>query len=89
VRREAHSRRVVRAIGVFLQRQFWQASAVRSLLWSPWEFVLGITAPTSQQINDFNAVLAKNNLQELKVPSTSLTNASCSFIPEQGRKVNK
>jgi photosystem II stability/assembly factor-like uncharacterized protein len=42
-----------------------------------------------QQIKDFNAVLTKNNLQELKVPSTRLTNASCSFNPEQGRKVNK
>jgi photosystem II stability/assembly factor-like uncharacterized protein len=42
-----------------------------------------------QQIKDFNAVLAKNNLQELKVPSTRLTNASCSFNPEQRRKGNK
>ena len=42
-----------------------------------------------QQIKDFNAVLTKNNLQELKVPSTRLTNASCSFIPEQSGKVNK
>ena len=42
-----------------------------------------------QQIQDFNAVLTKNNLQQLKVPSSRLTNASCSFIPEQGRKVNK
>jgi hypothetical protein len=42
-----------------------------------------------QQIKDFNAVLTKNNLEELKVPSTRLTNASCSFNPEQGRKVNK
>ncbi len=42
-----------------------------------------------QQIKDFNAVLTKNNLQQLKVPFTKLTNASCSFIPEQGRKVNK
>jgi photosystem II stability/assembly factor-like uncharacterized protein len=41
------------------------------------------------QIKDFNAVLTKNNLQELKVGSTSLTNASCSFVPEQGRKMNK
>jgi photosystem II stability/assembly factor-like uncharacterized protein len=39
-----------------------------------------------QQIKDFNAVLTKNNLQQLKVLSTRLTNASCSFIPEQGRK---
>jgi hypothetical protein len=42
-----------------------------------------------QQIKDFNAVLTKNNLQPLEVPSTRLTNASCSFLPEQGRKVNK
>jgi photosystem II stability/assembly factor-like uncharacterized protein len=42
-----------------------------------------------QQIKDFNAVLTKNSLQQLKVPSTRLTNASCSFLPEQGRKVNK
>ena len=42
-----------------------------------------------QQITDFNAMLVKNNLQELKVSPTRLTNASCSFIPEQGRKVNK
>jgi hypothetical protein len=42
-----------------------------------------------QQIKDFNAVLTKNNLQQLTVPSTRLTNASCSFIPEQSGKVNK
>jgi hypothetical protein len=34
-----------------------------------------------QQIKDFNAVLTKNNLQELKIPFTRLTNASCSFNP--------
>jgi hypothetical protein len=42
-----------------------------------------------QQIKDFNAVLTKNNLQPLEVPSTRLTNSSCSFTPEPGRKVNK
>jgi hypothetical protein len=42
-----------------------------------------------QQIKDFNAVLTKNNLQDLKVPPTTLTSASCSFNPERGRKVNK
>ena len=42
-----------------------------------------------QSIKDFNAVLTKNNLQELKVGSTKLTSASCSFNPEQGRKVSK
>ena len=42
-----------------------------------------------QQIKDFNAVLTKNNLQELKVPSTRLTTASCSFNPEQSAKMHK
>jgi hypothetical protein len=42
-----------------------------------------------QQIKDFNAVLTKNNLQELNVPSTRLTNASCSFNPEQSGTANK
>jgi hypothetical protein len=42
-----------------------------------------------QPIEDFNAVLAKNNLQQLKVRPTRLTNASCSLNPEQGRRVNK
>jgi hypothetical protein len=42
-----------------------------------------------QQIDNFNAMLTKNNLQELKVPSTKLTNASCSFNPEQSGKGNK
>jgi hypothetical protein len=36
-----------------------------------------------QQIIDFNAVLTKNNLQELNVLSTRLTNASCRFNPQQ------
>ena len=34
-----------------------------------------------QQIGDFNAVLAKNNLQQLKVGLTKLTGESCSFKP--------
>jgi photosystem II stability/assembly factor-like uncharacterized protein len=34
-----------------------------------------------QQIADFNAVLAKNNLQQLKVAPTKLTGESCSFKP--------
>ncbi|HEV2304556.1 MAG TPA: hypothetical protein VGR93_03485 [Candidatus Acidoferrales bacterium] len=34
-----------------------------------------------QQIGDFNAVLAKNNLQQLKVGPTKLTGESCSFKP--------
>ncbi|HLW80667.1 MAG TPA: hypothetical protein VKS20_01365 [Candidatus Acidoferrales bacterium] len=33
------------------------------------------------QIADFNAVLAKNNLQQLKVAPTKLTGESCSFKP--------
>ena len=41
------------------------------------------------QIKDFNAILAKNNLQELKVPSTTPTDASCSFNTEQSRHVKK
>ena len=32
-----------------------------------------------QQITDFNAMLAKNNLQEMKVAPTKLTASSCSF----------
>ena len=42
-----------------------------------------------QQIKDFNAVLSKNNLQELKVSPTTLTSASCGFNPESGRKASK
>jgi photosystem II stability/assembly factor-like uncharacterized protein len=42
-----------------------------------------------QSIKNFNALLTKNNLPELKVPSTRLTNASCSLNPEQSRKVSK
>ena len=42
-----------------------------------------------QQIKDFNAVLAKNKLPELKVPSTRLADSSCSFNPEQSRQVKK
>ena len=42
-----------------------------------------------QQIKDLNAVVAKANLQELKVPPTRLSEASCRFNTEQGRKANK
>ena len=42
-----------------------------------------------QQITDFNAVLAKNHLQELKFAPTNFTDSSCSFMPELGRKLNK
>jgi hypothetical protein len=34
-----------------------------------------------KQIADFNAALAKNNLQQLTVPPTKLTDSSCSFGP--------
>jgi hypothetical protein len=34
-----------------------------------------------KQIADFNAVLAKNNLEQLTVPSTKLTDSPCSFGP--------
>jgi photosystem II stability/assembly factor-like uncharacterized protein len=34
-----------------------------------------------QQVADFNAVLAKNNLQQLKVAPTKLTGESCGFKP--------
>jgi hypothetical protein len=42
-----------------------------------------------QQITDFNAVLAKNHLQELKIAPTKLTDSSCSFLPELNRKLNR
>ena len=42
-----------------------------------------------QQITDFNAVLTKNHLQELKVTPTKLTDASCTFTPEVSTKVKK
>lgn len=38
-----------------------------------------------QPIKDFNAVLAKNNLQQLNAPASKLTSASCSFNSEQGK----
>ena len=34
-----------------------------------------------KQITDFNAVLVKNNLQEIKVAPTKLTLSACSFTP--------
>jgi len=40
-----------------------------------------------KQITDFNALLVKNNLQEIKVSPTRLTGSSCSFRPEANRKV--
>ena len=42
-----------------------------------------------QQIKDFNAVLAKNGLQELKVGPIPQTDTSCRFNPEGGRKASK
>ena len=42
-----------------------------------------------QQITDFNAVLARNNLQELKLAPTKLTDPTCSFTPEVSRKLKK
>jgi hypothetical protein len=40
-----------------------------------------------KQITDFNALLIKNNLTEIKVSPTKLTDSSCSFMPETNRKV--
>jgi hypothetical protein len=34
-----------------------------------------------KQITDFNAMLVKNNLQEMKVAPTRLTVSACSFMP--------
>jgi hypothetical protein len=34
-----------------------------------------------KQIADFNAMLVKNNLQEMKVAPTKLTDSACSFMP--------
>ena len=42
-----------------------------------------------QQITDFNALLAKNKLQELKTAPTKLTDPTCSFTPEVSRKLKK
>jgi photosystem II stability/assembly factor-like uncharacterized protein len=42
-----------------------------------------------QQITDFNAVLANNHLQQIKIVPTKLTDSSCSFAPEPGRKLNR
>jgi photosystem II stability/assembly factor-like uncharacterized protein len=39
-----------------------------------------------QQIAGFNALLAKNRLQELTIPATKLTGASCSLTPERSGK---
>jgi photosystem II stability/assembly factor-like uncharacterized protein len=39
-----------------------------------------------QQVTDFNAVLAKNQLQQLTITPTKLVDASCTFKPERGTK---
>jgi hypothetical protein len=39
-----------------------------------------------QQIADFNALLGKNRLQTLTLTPTTLTEASCTFAPEAGKK---
>ena len=44
---------------------------------------------TQQQIADFNALLGKNQLQELNLAPVKLTEASCSFTPQASSKENK
>ena len=39
-----------------------------------------------QQITDFNALLTKNQLPEVKVPPTKVSVSSCSFGPEPVKK---
>ncbi len=39
-----------------------------------------------QQVTEFNAVLAKNQLQPLTIAPTKLTDSPCSFKPERGAK---
>jgi len=38
-----------------------------------------------KQVADFNAMLVKNNLQEIKVAPTKLTVSACSFMPDAPR----
>jgi photosystem II stability/assembly factor-like uncharacterized protein len=40
----------------------------------------------AKQISDFNALLVKDNLQEIKVAPTKLTDSSCSFMPGAHKK---
>ena len=40
-----------------------------------------------KQITDFNTLLAKNNLQEIKITPTKLTDSSCNFMTEADRKL--
>ena len=42
-----------------------------------------------KQVTDFNAMLLKNNLQEMKVAPTKLTVSTCSFMPEPAKKAKK
>ncbi len=42
-----------------------------------------------KQVTDFNAMLVKNNLQEIKVAPTKLTVSTCSFMPEPAKKAKK
>jgi photosystem II stability/assembly factor-like uncharacterized protein len=42
-----------------------------------------------KQVTDFNAMLLKNNLQEIKVAPTKLSVSTCSFMPEPAKKAKK
>ena len=42
-----------------------------------------------KQVTDFNAMLVKNNLQEMKVAPTRLAVSTCSFMPEPAKKAKK
>ncbi len=42
-----------------------------------------------KQVTDFNAMLVKNNLQEMKVAPTKLTVSTCSFMPGSAKKAKK
>jgi len=42
-----------------------------------------------KQITDFNAMLVKNNLQELKVAPTQFAASACSFMPLPAKKAKK
>ncbi len=49
---------------------------------SAWEDAL-------KQVTDFNAILVKNNLQEMKIAHTKLAVSTCSFMPEPAKKAKK
>jgi hypothetical protein len=42
-----------------------------------------------KQVTDLNAMLVKNNLQEMRVAPAKLTASSCSFMPEPAKKAKK